>query len=242
MKRLLFPLMMLGCSGGAPAGGGSSGVDPRFGAQLEVEGSMMTQLNGRPVSPSGNPYVAARVVLSNHGSANLPLSHTLFSAEWNGRAYVAVNGDNCDGSSVLAGASASCSLVFDLPWPGTIAAVSYTLPDGSSLRAQAPNGSAQGAAACAAAADFNGCYTCCITTFPAGADFAYQRARECVCLDPGECGSACATEYCAEKPITSGSACDSCLHTSTCDPRPACRADADCSLFLGCYERCPGST
>ncbi len=90
------------------------------------------------------------------------------------------------------------------------------------------------------------CEQCCLKVHPTGYDVYHQALNDCLCTSPGACATECASETCANKPTTTGDACEQCItaslgSTGACynNVATSCQADSDCTaLFSTCIPPC----
>ena len=100
---------------------------------------------------------------------------------------------------------------------------------------------------CATATTKAGCQQCCIKLHTTGFGVYTQALDSCLCTSPAACATECATETCANKPTTSGDACETCIDaalvqgTGACYDAvaSACQGDVDCTDMFGtCIPPC----
>lgn len=86
------------------------------------------------------------------------------------------------------------------------------------------------------------CISCCADNHAAW-QTVQQATRDCACVSPGKCQSACATDWCQGTP---GSAsCYDCIYPTLASGQPcylaakqACGSDADCLYYVECRSAC----
>ncbi len=100
---------------------------------------------------------------------------------------------------------------------------------------------------CAGESTLNACEQCCLTVHPEGYSVYQMALMPCVCTSPGACATECQSEACANQPVTTGDACDTCItaalnqNTGACYSAvsTACQGDSDCTdLFGTCIPPC----
>jgi len=90
------------------------------------------------------------------------------------------------------------------------------------------------------------CEQCCLGVHPSGYAVYHQELLACACQSQGACATECATELCAQKPTTTGDACEQCITSALTQGGAcydgvanACQADTDCTaLFQTCIPPC----